>query len=286
MRRAATPIQSCLAARGFLGLLGLIPKRVHFLKRALLRPLSLSFKSMFYSVEPACKFCICPTQGRFRVHAQMAAKVDHHEKQVAKLLLDLVGTERVARLLQFGGFFGDLGQNLRGRGPVKPHARSTFLQLLRPHERRKTRRDTVQRAALRLARAFSGLDLFPIHGLLVRALVAAFVAKDMRVSRDHLVRDVAHHVLKREMPRLLRHLRVVDRLKQQIAQFALQLTPIAALDRVGNLIGFFNRIGGNRVEILLYVPRASRLWVAQSAHDFNKAVYPCVRVVDQRIIRH
>ncbi len=43
--------------------------------------------------------------------------------------------------------------------------------------------------ALCLACAFGGLDLFPVGGLLFGGFVARFVAKNMRVARDHLVGD-------------------------------------------------------------------------------------------------
>ena len=45
------------------------------------------------------------------------------------------------------------------------------------------------------------------------------------------------------MPSILGHLRVIDHLQQQIAQFALQGGPVGFLDRVRDLVGFLYRVG-------------------------------------------
>ena len=59
------------------------------------------------------------------------------------------------------------------------------------------------------------------------------------------------------MPRLLGHLRVVDRLQQQIAQLSLQLGPVLPLDGVGDFVGLLDRVGRDGGEILLEYPRGS-----------------------------
>mgnify|MGYP006924560012 CR=1 FL=1 len=79
----------------------------------------------------------------------------------------------------------------------------------------------LQRPRLGLSRPLGGLYLFPVGGLLIGGFVAALVAKDMRMSGHHLVGDVAHHIVKGEMSGLFTDLRVIDRLQQKIAQFAL-----------------------------------------------------------------
>ena len=58
----------------------------------------------------------------------------------------------------------------------------------------------------------------------------------------------------------------------------------STLDRIGDFIRFFNGIGGDAVEILFDIPRASGLRVTQAAHDFQQAFDPGVAIVDQRII--
>ena len=50
-----------------------------------------------------------------------------------------------------------------------------------------------------------------------------------------------------------------DDLKEEIAEFVLQRGHVAALDRVGHLIGLLDRVGGDRREILLAIPRAAVL---------------------------
>ena len=73
------------------------------------------------------------------------------------------------------------------------------------------------------------------------------------------------HVVEIEQPRLLGHAGVKDRLEQQIAQLALQLGPILPLDRVGDLVGFLDRVGGDGGEALFHVPWAAGDRVAQGA---------------------
>ena len=83
----------------------------------------------------------------------------------------------------------------------------------------------------------------------------------------------------------LGHARMIDHLQQQIAQFLLEIDPIASRDGVGYFIGFFDRIGRYRPKILLDVPRATLVAVPQRRHDFDQARYvfrwlhenPCAR---------
>jgi len=60
------------------------------------------------------------------------------------------------------------------------------------------------------------------------------------------------------------------RLEQQVAQFAAQFVPGLALDGVGDLIGFFDRIGGDAGKVLFQVPGAAGGRIAQAAHDFQQ----------------
>jgi hypothetical protein len=61
-----------------------------------------------------------------------------------------------------------------------------------------------------------------------------------------------------------------DDLKQQIAEFVLQRRHVAAPDRVGDFISLLDRIRRDRREILLPVPRAAVLQIAQTRHDCQK----------------
>ena len=61
-------------------------------------------------------------------------------------------------------------------------------------------------------------------------------------------------------------------LQEKIAQLVLQLAMGAALDRVGNLIGFLDRVGRDRAEILFQIPGAAAIRIAQFRHDGEQAV--------------
>ena len=106
----------------------------------------------------------------------------------------------------------------------------------------------------------------------------------MRMPADHLVRDRAHHIREGEGPGLLGHPGVIDGLEQQVAQFVAQIGHVAALDGVGDLVGFLDRIGRDRGEILLDVPGTAPVGVTQPRHDGDQPRQATVGVVKQCII--
>ena len=53
-------------------------------------------------------------------------------------------------------------------------------------------------------------------------------------------------------------------LEQQVAEFVAQPRRLAALDRVGDLVGLLDRVRRDAGEILREVPRAAALRVAQA----------------------
>src|SRR5262249_44766234 len=63
-----------------------------------------------------------------------------------------------------------------------------------------------------------------------------------------------------------------DDLKQQITELVPERRHVAARDRVGHLIGLLDRIRRDRRKILLPVPRATALRIAQSRHDREQTV--------------
>ena len=69
-----------------------------------------------------------------------------------------------------------------------------------------------------------------------------------------MVGDRLDHVAEIEGALLLGHAGVEDDLQQQIAEFVLQVVEIAARDGVGHLVGFLERVGRDRREVLLEVP--------------------------------
>ena len=118
---------------------------------------------------------------------------------------------------------------------------------------------------------FLALDPMPIGALFVTVGID-FVAKDMGVAVDHLVRDGLGDIVKGEQSGLFSHLRVEDDLQQQIAKLLTQVHRILPLNRVSNFIGFFDGEGDDGFERLLDIPRAAVFCVAQLAHDVEDAV--------------
>ena len=85
------------------------------------------------------------------------------------------------------------------------------------------------------------------------------VAEDVRVAADHLGADRRQHVVEREGAALLGDAGVIDDLELEIAELVLQRRHVAAADRVGDLIGFLDRVGRDRLEGLDLVPFAAGL---------------------------
>jgi hypothetical protein len=73
-----------------------------------------------------------------------------------------------------------------------------------------------------------------------------------------------------ELSFFLSHAGVIDSLKKQIAQFELEFIHVATIDGVSDFIGFLDRKGRDRFEVLLKIPRATGYRRAQGNHDFKK----------------
>ena len=93
----------------------------------------------------------------------------------------------------------------------------------------------------------------------------------MRMAADHLLGDRLDDAAEIECALLLGHARVEHHLQQKVAELVAQIDEIAARNRVGNLIGLFERVGRDGREILLEVPGAAGHRRAQRSHDFEKA---------------
>jgi len=94
----------------------------------------------------------------------------------------------------------------------------------------------------------------------------------MGMATLHLVADRGDDVCQREMAGFLRHAAVEHDLEEQIAKLVLELGQVAALDRVGDLIGFLDRIGRDRFEGLDRIPFAAGLRIAQPRHDRDETL--------------
>ncbi len=60
-------------------------------------------------------------------------------------------------------------------------------------------------------------------------------------------------------------------LQQQVAEFVAQVVEVAAVDRVGDFVGFLDGVRRDGGEALLQVPGAAALWIAQPRHDRQQA---------------
>jgi hypothetical protein len=92
------------------------------------------------------------------------------------------------------------------------------------------------------------------------------------MTAQHLGDDGLRHRIEIEGADFLAHAGMEHDLEQQVAQLVLQPIHVFALDRVGHLIGFFDRIGGDCFERLRQIPGTAAIDVAQSGHDRQKAV--------------
>jgi hypothetical protein len=88
----------------------------------------------------------------------------------------------------------------------------------------------------------------------------------MRVAFDHLVRQRLGDVGEIERAKLFGHAGVEGDLEEEVAQLFLERGHIGPLDRVGDFVGFLDRVGRDGREGLFDVPRAAMLRVAQARH--------------------
>ena len=137
-------------------------------------------------------------------------------------------------------------------GQSKPIPRGAALDLLGALQSGEGEGDAGERALVRMRFALGGLERFP-------AGAGLGVAEDVRVAADHLGADRRHDVIEREGAALLGHAGMVDDLELEIAELVLQRLHVVAPDRVGDLIGFLDRVGRDRLERLGRVPFAAGL---------------------------
>ena len=136
---------------------------------------------------------------------------------------------------------------------------------------RRLRAEARARARLGALQLLLGLDSPPERLHRVRVEIAG-VAEHVRVAADEFGGDRLDDAAEIEQSRLLGHAGVEDDLQQKVAEFLAKVLGLAALDRVGDLVGFLDRIGGDRGEGLLDVPGTAGLRVAQRGHDLDQAM--------------
>ena len=90
---------------------------------------------------------------------------------------------------------------------------------------------------------------------------------------DHLVGDRGGDRVEIEFLFLVGHLGVEHDLEQQVAELVLERRHVLALDRVRDLVGLFDGVGGDGGEALLEVPGAAAIGIAQLLHDGEQAFH-------------
>ena len=217
------------------------------------------------------------------VDAGMAAEIDGGEDDVAEFLADRGGPAGGEGGAQFADLLLDLVENGFRLAPVETDLAGLLLEVERLAKRRLAARDIGKQAglgsAVRLAEpgppfgAFGllgGLYLVPL-GLdrIRRPRVGR--TEDVRVPSDHLAGDRLDDVAEVEDLLLLGNAGMEDDLQEEVAEFLAEVGQIATLDRVGDLVGLFQRVGLYGFEGLPDVPRTAGLRLSQRGHDLDEA---------------
>src|SRR5215467_4137259 len=63
-----------------------------------------------------------------------------------------------------------------------------------------------------------------------------------------------------------------DHLQQQITELIAEITHVAPSDRVGDLVGLLDRVGGDGLEVLFEVPRTAAARRPQRGHDDKELI--------------
>ena len=92
------------------------------------------------------------------------------------------------------------------------------------------------------------------------------------MAPDHLLRDGADHVGEGEAAGLARDLRVEHDLEKQVAQLVAEVARGAALDRVGDFVGFFENVGHEAGVGLGEIPGASVSGRPELGHDRDQGL--------------
>ena len=251
---------------------GLDPKRVHLLEvgacwaaRPALR------ESSFDMGEAALELGIGAAQRGLRIHLQVAREIGDDEQKIADLAVTRLPVANRKRLLDLVRLLAQFGEHGLGVVPVEADLAGLFLKLQSAGQggkgERRRRPSAPPGAAARQpgrrpdlgAFAFLfGLDVGPTTTLRLRvAGCRASPPKTCGWRRISFVVIASTTPPKSNSPRLLRHASVEDDLQQQVAELVAQIDDIAALDRVGDLIGLLDREGRDGGEILLEIPWAA-----------------------------
>ncbi len=198
---------------------------------------------------------VCAAEGRLRIGPEVPRKVDDREQQVAQLGFLSPGVAVQRGAIELCKLFFDLGARSGGIGPVEAGVRRARAELSSPRERRQPDRNVREGALCAARSAFLALHAIPGTGL-VRGIHHDGSAENVRVAAHQLVADRVHHVIELERPALAREPGVKNHLEEQIAEFVPERRQVGAFNRIGNLVGFLDRVRCDRAEVLLEVPGA------------------------------
>jgi hypothetical protein len=93
----------------------------------------------------------------------------------------------------------------------------------------------------------------------------------MRMAADQLGGQRLDDVAEGKGALLFGHPGMKNDLQQQVAQLIFQAREVTAGNGVRNLVGLLKRVGSNRPEILLEIPRATRSGRSERRHDLKQA---------------
>jgi hypothetical protein len=230
----------------------------------------------FHRAEAALELVVGPAQRGAQIDIGVAGQVGADEQQVAQFFLqarlvarDIAALELLAQLLQF---LGRLVQHRQRARPVETDLGRARLQLHRPLPFRQAARDAGQCGGVLLALGgtLGALDRIPVAHHPV-GIVDADIGEHVRVAALHLVADRACDLGEGKGALLLGHARMEHHLQQQVAQLVAEIVEVATVDRIGHLVGFLDGVRRDGREVLLQVPRAAALRVAQARHDRQQA---------------
>src|SRR3954469_11412438 len=265
VRRWQTP-----ASRGALARFRLVPVAVHLLERALARSPSLVAKSILDVVEARLESPHGSAERLLGVDLHEAPEVREREEEIAELVLDLVLPAAPHRLRKLRELLAHLGEDSLDVRPIESDRRGLLGDALCPDESRKSDRHSADGAPRRLALrlAFVGLDPLPVLHHLARPR-DVHVAEDVRVPAGQLLGDAVAHGSEVELPFLAGDAGLEDDLEQQIAELLAMVGGVPRLDGLDDLVRLLEKIGRERPEGLLAVPRASSR-IAELVHDVEE----------------
>ncbi len=145
--------------------------------------------------------------------------------------------------------------SILARGPLrsgqsKPTRGGAALDLVGAFQGGEASATPGNRARIRFGAALGRLQRLP-------ARARGGVAENVGMAADHLGGDRVEHIGERERAGFLGHPAVIDDLELEIAELILERRHVAATDRVGDFIGFLDRIGRDGIEGLHPIPFAA-----------------------------